>query len=113
MPGEETCPDGPGVSVPSGEMMDGMTADFPRVESRDLHDITVGLIAALVADRTGVTNTEALRITREVTTRYARLAVNDESTQEVALQALYEARSVQNRRDAMTMIETALDKKGP
>lgn len=72
-----------------------------KTEPAELRSITVGLIGALVADRSGVTSQEALKITRKVVGRYAALPITDEHIQEITLQALYEARSVRATRDAV------------
>ena len=77
-------------------------------ESEALRSITVGLIAAQVAEGSGVTNREALEVTRLTVGKYARLPLTDWNIQEIALQALFEARSRQATRDAEVRPDLAL-----
>ena len=64
------------------------------VQPEGLRAVAVGIIAAIVADRTLATSQQALNITRRVVGRFRKVDLADETIQEITLQAIDEARMV-------------------
>lgn len=89
-----------------------MTRETLENEPYAAKSLTVGLIAALVAEQTPVTNLEALQITRRVVGRYARAPLSDSTIQEITLQAIAEARTGRTPEEIRELLSRNVERMG-